>query len=99
MDVLGDTMFNYPVMEMVKMHMNQNYFPMWFFTISYTNSQTLEPIWEMVDQLGHNSLSQLRPELRDATHGVEMSLMFPKLVSLLGPLTDDETEVTIVTLF
>jgi len=91
-DALGDTMFNYPVDEMVKLHLDQNHSPLWMFTISYQHSHSLATL--MGKEMGYSSFDDLRPELREATHGAEMSLMFPRCVHKLGPLSEEETQAS-----
>ena len=93
LDVLGDSMFNYPVDQMVKIHIERNSSPLWAFTMSYKYSHSLATV--IGHGLGYQNLYQLRPELIDATHGVELSLMFPHFIFMLGPLTELETQVRI----
>ena len=90
LDSLGDSMFNYPVIEMVNIHMENDYYPMWVSTISYKYSNSLEPVLDTALKLGYDSPTQLRPELRNATHGAEFTLMFPNYVF---PLKKRDIEV------
>lgn len=91
-DALGDTMFNYPVDEMVKLHLDENDSPLWVFTISYQHTHSLAAV------IGHDigyTFDELRPELKEATHGAELSLMFPHFVDMLGPLSKKEIKVLV----
>lgn len=91
-DVLGDSMFNHPVLEMVQQHVQSSHSPLWVFLVSYQHSHSLAAL--VAKQMNLGTFHQLIPELKLATHAAELSLMFPHFVHILGPLTEEETQIS-----
>jgi len=81
-NMLGDTMFNYPIDRMVKLHGNKPHSPVYVYQFNYKHSHTLA----LIDPKNG-------PELNDALkrpgHGHELFLMFP-----FAKLKEDEEKMS-----
>ena len=87
-NMLGDSMFNYPIDRMIKMQGNKEYTPTWVYVYNYKHEHSLT-------FLGVNG-EKKTPELdllKRATHANELSMMFPLLEHLLGPLSEEEVRL------
>jgi len=87
--MLGDTMFNHPIDRMVKMQGNKAYSPVWVYQYNYKHNHSLA-YFDVA-----NPGQVFKPELTGinrATHGHEISMLFPAFEDLMGPLSDEETK-------
>jgi len=87
--MLGDTMFNYPIDRMVKMQGNKEYSPVWVYQYNYKHNHSLA--WMDVANPGEVYKPDLIGSDR-ATHGHEISMLFPAFEDMMGPLSDEETK-------
>lgn len=86
--MLGDTMFNYPIDRMVKMQGNKAYSPVWMYQYNYKHNHSLA----FMDVANPGEV--FKPDLIGldrATHGHEISMLFPAFEDMMGPLSDEET--------
>eukprot|EP00091_Calanus_sinicus_P022567 TRINITY_DN7216_c0_g1_i1.p2 TRINITY_DN7216_c0_g1~~TRINITY_DN7216_c0_g1_i1.p2 ORF type:complete len:237 (-),score=63.23 TRINITY_DN7216_c0_g1_i1:318-1028(-) len=87
--MLGDTMFNYPIDRMVKMQGNKAYSPVWMYQYNYKHNHSLA----YMDVANPGEV--FKPDLIGldrATHGQEISMLFPAFEGMMGPLSDEETK-------
>ena len=91
--MLGDTMFNFPIDRMVKLHGNKEHTPVWMYQFNYKHSHSLAS-FDL-----NNPGKALAPEaqieqLRKPTHAHELSMLFPMFEDVMGPLSDEETKMS-----
>jgi len=88
-DMMGDSMFNLPVNEMVKLHgeMGSQSPPLWMYVYNVTHQHSL-PYMDVVSP-GQKKTPDLAV-LRRATHASEATMLFPILTEVLGPLSAEE---------
>jgi len=87
--MLGDTMFNYPIDRMVKMQGNKEYSPVWVYQYNFKHNHSLA----FMDVTRPGKV--FKPELVGfdrATHGHEASMLFPAFEDMMGPLSAEETK-------
>jgi len=84
-NMLGDSMFNYPIDRMVKMQGNKEFTPTWMYVYNYKHEHALT----YLDVNGEKKTPEL-DLLKRATHANELSMMFPLLENILGPLSEEE---------
>lgn len=91
--MFGDTMFNYPIDRMVKLHGNKEHSPVWMYEFNYKHNHSLA-FFDL-----KNPGKVLKPEeqleqLRRPTHAHELSMLFPMFEEDMGPLSDEETRMS-----
>ena len=87
-NMLGDSMFNYPIDRMVKMQGNKEFTPTWMYVYNYKHEHALT----YLDVNGEKKTPEL-DLLKRATHANELSMMFPLLENILGPLSEEEVSL------
>jgi len=88
-NMLGDANFNYPIDRMVKMQGNKEHSPVWVYQYNYRHNHSLayfEP-----NTPGKASKPELKA-LERATHGHELSMLFPAFEKEMGPLSEEEAK-------
>jgi len=87
--MLGDTMFNYPIDRMVKMQGNKEYSPVWMYQYNYKHNHSMA----FMDVANPGKV--FKPDLIGfdrSTHCHELSMLFPAFEDMLGPLSEEETK-------
>jgi len=91
--MLGDTMFNFPIDRMVKLHGNKEHSPVWMYQFNYKHNHSLAAF-------DNNNPGKVLPieaqldQLRKPTHAHELSMLFPQFEKDFGPLSADETKMS-----
>jgi len=88
-DMMGDSMFNLAINEMVKLHSETSGSPLWMYVYNVTHQHSL-PYMDVVSP-GQKKTPALEV-LRRPTHASEASMLFPILTEILGPLSEEEVE-------
>ena len=87
-NMLGDTMFNYPIDRMVKLQGNKAYSPVWVYQFNYRHNHSIANFspgegGAVVRNTGLKQLSR-------ATHAHEIAMLFPVFEAAMGPLSVEE---------
>merc|ERR1711971_909112 len=88
-NMMGDALFNYPIDRMVKLQGNKAHSPVWVYQYNYKHNHSLA----FFDP--QNPGQVRRPGLKaltKATHGHEISMLFPAFEKEMGPLSEEETK-------
>jgi len=87
--MLGDTMFNYPIDRMIKMQGNKAHSPVWVYQYNYKHNHSIAN-FDVT-----NPAQIFKPDMPGmdrATHAHEISMMFPAFEKEMGPLSEEETK-------
>jgi len=91
--MFGDTMFNFAIDRMAKLHGNKDYAPVWVYVFNYKSDHSLA----MFDSKNPGKVlkkDQQLELLKRPTHAAEVSMLFPMFEKDMGPLSDEETKVS-----
>jgi len=91
--MLGDSLVNFPVDRMVKLHGNKEYAPVWMYLFNFKTNHSLA-MFDAKNPGKVMSVDQQFDMLRRPTHASEDSMLFPILEREMGPLSDEETKVS-----
>jgi len=91
-NMLGDSMFNYPIDRMVKLQANKPHSPVWMYEYNFKHEHSLVYLGEAKQKV---KFDKELDNLRRSTHGQEMSMMFPIFLDPLGPLSEQEVKQSI----
>jgi len=86
-DMMGDSMFNLAINQMVKLHSEESSPPLWMYVYNVTHQHSL-PYMDVVSP-GQKKVPDFAV-LRRPTHASEASMLFPILTEVLGPLSEEE---------
>jgi len=89
--MLGDTMFNYPIDQMVKLHGNKEHSPVWMYEFNYKHNHSIAS-FDSNDKV--RPIETQQDQLRKPTHAHEVSMLFPQFEEDMGPLSADETKMS-----
>lgn len=88
-NMMGDALFNYPIDRMVKLQGNKAHSKVWVYQYNYKHNHSLaffDP--QNPGQVRKPGLKALTK----ATHGHELSMLFPAFEKEMGPLSEEETK-------
>jgi len=88
--LFGDTMFNYPIDRMVKLHANKDFAPVWMYEFNYKHSHSIA-YFDPKKQDGVAVPAEKLTHLHRPTHAHEIAMLAPAFVDKFGELTKDET--------
>jgi len=88
-NMFGDATFNYPIDRMVKLQGNKEHSPVWMYQYNYKHNHSLS--FFDPQNPGKFKIPDLKA-LGKATHGHELSMLFPAFEKEMGPLSEEETK-------
>jgi len=91
--MLGDTMFNFPIDRMVKLHGNKEYAPVWLYQFNYKHNHSLAA-FDLNNPGKALKFEEQLEQLRRPTHAHELSMLFPMFEDVMGPLSTEETKMS-----
>jgi len=88
-NMLGDSMFNYPIDRTIKLSANKEHAPVWLYEFNYKHNHSLTR-FSTQGSGGVQRPEDILPAMARPTHGGEIAMLFPMFNEIMGPMSEEE---------